>query len=159
MRLKWDSREIFFFGKSTASQVKGTLKTRCDEFAHDTLFLSQRISCKRHVNFLNIAATDETFIFALMCLTERYYILHAPFYVKRTTTVQNYADKNFSDGLRSMLIGSVYIEQFLDKILHFNNYELWRENFLVAFFYRTFKEFTAPYFKKSAVRRRVERAC
>ena len=148
LRLKWDnySREGLLDSrllyKLEEHWKKGTTNL------HATLcFCRREFLAEKHITFLDIAAADETFIFALMCLTERYYILRAPFYIKRNTTAPIDADKKFSDGLRSMVVGSIYIEKFLDKIPHFNNYELWRENLLAAFFYRTFKEFTAPHYK------------
>ena len=148
LRLKWDSYSREGFLESRLLYKLEEHWKRGATNLHATLcFCRREFLAERHVNFLDIAAADETFIFALMCLTERYYMLRAPFYVKRTTTDSQDADKNFSDGLRSMLIGSIYIEQFLDKIPRFNNYDLWRENFLAAFFYRTFQNFTAPHYK------------
>ena len=147
LRLKWDDY-------SREGLLESRLLDRLEEHwkrgatnLHATLcFCRKEFLTERQINFLDIAAADEIFIFALMCLTERYYLLRAPFYVRRKTTAHR-DDKNFSDGIRSMLVGSAYIEKFLDKIPRFKNYDLWRENLLAAFFYRTLKKFTAPHYK------------
>ena len=149
LRLKWDnysregllkSRLLYKLEEHWKRGATNLIATLC--------FCRREFLVERHINFLDIVAADEIFIFALYCLTERYYFIHAPFYIKRNTTDSPAdANKKFFDGIRSMIIGSAYIEKFLDKIPHFNNYELWRENLLAAFFYRTFQEYTAPHYK------------
>ncbi len=97
----------------------------------------------RRLTFLNIAAADETFSFALFCMVERYYILHASFYIKRKLIdTAETARKKFPEGVRSMLIGSMYIEKFLNKVPRFNGYDTWRENLLAAFFHRLMLNYT-----------------
>ena len=97
------------------------------------------------INFLNIAAADETFIFALFCLTERFYVLHATFYVRRILSESAADDaQKYFDGFHSMIIGANYIGKFLDHVPHFKGYELWRENILAAFFQKVVVKYTAP---------------
>ena len=111
-------------------------------------FCRREFLAAKFVTFLDIIAADEIFIFALMCLTERYYILRASFYIKRNLNNPPVpASKNFSDGVRAMLVGSAYMEKFLDHVPTFKDYTLWRENLLAAFFYRVMKEHTAPHYE------------
>lgn len=113
------------------------------------LFFCRRDFLERWgINFLNIAAADETFSFALFCLTERYYVLHATFYVRRilSESAANDTQKYF-DGFHAMIIGASYIGRFLDHVPHFNGYDLWRENILAAFFQKATIKYTAPYNK------------
>ncbi len=100
------------------------------------------------INFLDIAAADEPFNFALFCLAERYYVLNSPFYVKRklNDSPEDAAQK-FFDGLRSMIVGSAYIEKFLAQVPRFQNYDLWRENILSTFFQRVAANYTAPHYE------------
>ena len=100
------------------------------------------------IKFLNMAAADDTFSFALFCLTERYYVLNANFYVRRKLNESADDDgQKFIDGFRAMLIGAAYIGKFLDQVPHFNGYELWRENLLAAFFQRAATNYTMHYNK------------
>ena len=102
-----------------------------------------------NIEFLPIISEDETFSFALFCLTERYYVLHEAFYVyrRRTGSIINTFDADrFSKAIHAMIVGSAYIEKFLDRIPRFNNYEQWREGFMNVFFTR-FSNHTSYYYK------------
>lgn len=108
------------------------------------LFFCRRDFLQRWgIYFLNNAAAEETFNFALFCLTERYYVLQASFYVKRRLSESTIDDtQKFFDGFRAMIIGASYIEKFLDHVPHFDTYELWRENILASFFQKVLMKCT-----------------
>ena len=100
------------------------------------------------IEFLPIISEDETFSFALFCLSERYYILHEALYVYRKRSgsiMQSFTLDKFSKVIESMLVGIVYIENFLKLIPRFEGYEQWREGILNAFFNR-FTNNTLPYY-------------
>lgn len=100
-----------------------------------------------NLSFLNLAAADELFLFALFCLTERYCVLYAAFYVKRKMSDDVDDCQKFFDGLRAMIVGSIYIGKFLDKVPRFDSYALWRENILATFFNRVMLKYTTPHYK------------
>ncbi len=91
----------------------------------------------RRLEFLNIISEDETFKFALLCLTERYYILPQPTYVyrRRSGSLMTAKDlKHLQRGIQSLAVGSLYLGNFFDRFPRFNGYEQWREAIVNKFF-------------------------
>ncbi|MBR0061781.1 MAG: polysaccharide pyruvyl transferase family protein, partial [Selenomonadaceae bacterium] len=95
---------------------------------------------------------DEPFSFALFCLTERYYVLQAAVYVyrKRTGSIMTSSPVDrLAKGINSTILGALYIEQLIECISRFSNYDLWRENILNEFFNRFSKNHTLPHYRDS----------
>lgn len=104
---------------------------------------------KNDIEFLPIISEDETFAFALFCLTERYYFIREAFYIYRKRTgsiMKSFGYDKFSKAIYSLIVGFVYIKAFLDQITPFENYELWREGIVNKIFTR-FSNHIYPYYK------------
>lgn len=109
---------------------------------------------ENNIDFLPIISEDETFSFALFCLAERYYIIHEALYIYRRRSGSIMKTKNpeqLSKSIQSIAHASVYLKNFLDKIPHFKNYELWCENTMEIFFRRYVNNHTTPYYRDLAV--------
>ena len=88
---------------------------------------------KNRIKFLNIISEDETFSFALFCVTERYYIMHEALYIYRKRSgsiMMTKSTETLTKRINGMILGSVYIKNFLDlKILN-NHHSIYYINFL-----------------------------
>lgn len=103
----------------------------------------------RRIEFLPIISEDEPFHFALMCLAERYYILHTADYVhllRSGSIMRSFETKRLRQGVEAMILGSIYVAKILDKISRFENYDLWRESILNEFFLRFSNNHTALFY-------------
>ncbi len=63
---------------------------------------------EKHIEFLPIISEDEPFNFALLCLAERYYIMHDALYLYRRRSGSIMSTKNaeqFSKGIQSIVRG------------------------------------------------------
>ena len=137
--------------------LKNDLIYRLDKHwaTYDTRSNAGLCFCRRdfleenHIEFLPIISEDEPFSFALFCLAERYYILPEAFYVhllRQGSIMRSFNLKRLSQGIEAMLLGSIYIEKFLERIPRFEGYESWRENFMNIFFLR-FLQHTLPHYE------------
>ncbi len=102
-----------------------------------------------HIKFLPIISEDETFAFALYCLTERYYIMREAFYVYRKregSIMKTRSPEQISKAIQSIAIGSVYVKNLLNRLPRFPNYEQWRAGIMNEFFNRFTGNHTVPYY-------------
>ena len=105
---------------------------------------------KNHIEFLPIISEDETFSFALLALSQRYYVLHEMLYAYRRRSGSIMRTKNaeqIAKSIQSIAVGALYIQNFLDRVPRFEQYDLWRESIMSEFFNRFVNNHTAPYYE------------
>ena len=116
---------------------------------------------ENHIEFLNIISEDEPFSFALFCLAQRYYVLHAALYVyrRRSGSIMTTQDtKNYSKRIEGMVYGSAYLKRLLDRLPNFNGRETFSERMLNEFIDRFVRDKTTPHYEKLTVSPQINAA-
>ena len=116
---------------------------------------------KNRIKFLNIISEDETFSFALLCVTERYYIMHEALYIYRKRSgsiMMTKSTETLTKRINGMIPGSAYIKKFLERLPNFKGREKFCERMLNEFFDRFVRDKTTPYYEKLTVSPQVNSA-
>lgn len=156
MTLKWDNySQEDFLKNNLIYRLEKYWKTSAVSSVAWLCFCRRDFLEEKNIKFLPIISEDEPFSFALFCFAERYYILHEVFYVhllRQDSIMRSYNPRRFEQGIKSMLIGSRYIKNILNKMsIHSEKQEQWRENFIKSFFERFVKNHTEPFYKNSKI--------
>lgn len=111
------------------------------------VFCRRKFLEKNNIQFLPIISEDEPFNFALLYLTDRYYIIRDALYIYRRrngSIMKTQNLKRLRQGIQALFIGSAYIEKFLDKAPRFEGYDSWRQAILNEFFRRFLDNHVVP---------------
>ena len=113
---------------------------------------------KNRLEFPPILSEDEPFSFALLCFAEKYYIMHEAIYVYRRragSIMLTKSTERFAKGIQSSLIGSIYMQNLLDRLPRAEGYEQWCESVLEKLLFRLTSNHTLLYYDKSPLNKEL----